>query len=427
MRHLRRMYARLFERESPAILVFGRLFATALTLTSAPLVARILGPEGRGETAAAIAAFVIIPLILGLGVPLEIRRIIAIHDEDAIVRSGRMLCLISFLASILLGFLAYGTVFSSFHGSARFAASLGVALGPLWVSWACDISTLVARGRFRAVAFLQVVQPLVYVISVGILWLAGLGSTASIIYCNLAGLFISFLVSSSLVRCSPFGEIYAISELSRGGIKFAGSSIAEGLSNKIDQIICLSLIGAYQAGIYSVAATIGAVPLVLGHALGAAYFREIARAKGPEVMKLKSNAIRSAILTSILIVPTVGVLSTFLIPFAFGQEFRPAVSVMWVVLIGSAAMLVNYVCSMCLAAEGKGWRMTLAQFAGVAIGIAALLLCGPLLGALGAGLASSIAYSSVLIILISALKIPMSSLRLRRGDFREAITRFRGA
>lgn len=409
--------------DSPMQLVIGNLGAAALSLLSAPIVARALGPVGRGETAAAIALFFIVPVVLAFGVPLEVRRLAAESDGKAALRSARMFCAAGILLSVPLAAASYVTIFAGFDHEARIVAALGIASCPLVMSWMCDTSVLIAHCRYRAVLLVRIAYPAIYVLLVVLLWVLGRATTATVLAANIMGTFGTFGVGLLLTRTSLRGPHHSFRALRRGAVRYAGSAIAESASSRLDQVLVLPLLGAAQAGIYSVAVTVATAPLALGQALGASYFPLIARAEGAARTELKGQAARAGIALALLAAPALGVVAFFAIPVVFGDEFTPAVRVTWMSLIGGGAMLAAYVCSMVLAAEGKGIAMTVGQIVALVTGIGLLYLVAPHFGAIGAAAASSISYLLLLTVLAFSLGIAGRQIVPCAADFRESVAR----
>ncbi|MGV0795682.1 oligosaccharide flippase family protein [Mycolicibacterium elephantis] len=410
-------------RRSPSLLVFGRLGSSALMLISAPIVARALGPDGRGETAAALALFLIVPVVLGVGLPLEVRRQAARSDGHAVIRTARRIIALSTVFAALLAMLTYFTIFSDFNATGRAVATVGVALAPLSTSWAIDVSVLVAHRRYRGILLIQLMQPTVYVTFIVFFWALGVASVATVLLASLAGTAATFMAGLLLVRVPIQGPRVCTKSLLRNGITYFGSAIAEMASARADQVLALPLIGAYQAGLYSVAATIGSVPLSVGHALGATYFAPIANAHDRRRIQLQGEAIRAAIAAALMGVPLLALTAWLTIPTIFGREFVPSIHPTMIVLIGSAAMLVAYVASMTLAAEGRGASMTIAQIAALVCAIASLFILGPPLGAVGAAFASTLGYVVLLALLLLSLRIPARLLVPSPKDFVKSIKR----
>ncbi|QSE89764.1 oligosaccharide flippase family protein [Rhodococcus pseudokoreensis] len=409
--------------DSPVQLVVGNLGAAALSLLSAPIVARAIGPDGRGETAAAIALFFIVPIVLAFGIPLEVRRVAATTDGKAVLRSARVFCALSVLLSVPVAVVAALTLFADLEDSARVVAAVGLAVSPLAMSWMCDSSVLIAHLRYRAVLVVRLTYPAIYVSLVSVWWILGLATTATVLAANVAGTVGTFAVALTLTKTSVRGEYHPLGSLRRGAVRYAGSAVAESASSRLDQVLALPLLGAAQAGMYSVAVTVAAVPLALGQALGASFFPLVARTEGAERAKLKAEAARVGVALALLSTPVLAAASYVGIPIVFGDAFEPAVRAAVVGTIGGGAMLAAYVCSMALAAEGRGVRMTIAQIVALATGIGLLFVLGPPFGAVGAAAASSVSYLLLLAILLVSLNVPLGNLRLRTSDFTESVAR----
>lgn len=410
--------------ESPSLIVVGRLSAAGLALLTAPIVARILGPSGRGETAAAIALYVIIPVILALGLPLEVRRQAAAGDGQAVLRTARRIVGSTFAVSIALAVAASFTIFATFPLPDRVAASVGVILAPLAAHWALDVGLLVAQRKYRAVLAMQLIQPLVYLILVLVFWATGVASVATVLGANIMGSVATFVLGMAMARVPWRGPVLSFAEVLKAGLRYFGSAIAEASSSKLDQVIALPLLGAYQAGIYSVAATIASFPLAIGQALGATFFPTIAQASAGTMRKTEqAKAARVGIAAAIVCYPPLALCAWALVPLVFGDSFAPAVGPSVIALLGSAFMIAAYVMSMALAADGKGVRMSVAQAVALCVGVLLLLSIGPVLGAVGAAVASVASAISLFIVLLAALRIGVRAVVPRKADFADVFRR----
>ncbi len=410
--------------DTPSLLVLGKLIAAILALISAPIVARSLGPAGRGQTAATIALYQIVPIVMALGIPLEVRRLAATTSGAQALRASRFICLVSLVPATVVALVLNLALFNDFSRDARIVATLGIALSPLMVSWLCDNSVLVAHGRYRAVLVLHIAQPAIYVLFIVTAWAFGVASVASVLLGHVVGTITTFVVGILLTGISLNGPRQSCIQLLRNATKYAGSMISEVAANRLDQVIALPLLGAFQAGIYSVAVTIAAIPLTLGHALAASYFTPIARSSpGRARIELKSQASRSAIAVGVLSFVPLLIISRVGIPLIFGEEFTLAVPVTAVCLIGSVAMVASFVYSMVLTAEARGVFMTFAQLGALLTGICLLFLLGPMFGAMGAAIASTVTYFVLLGALYFGLNISLQESVPTGPDFAIALRR----
>lgn len=415
---------RLLTHDTPSLLAFARLFAAGLALLSAPVVARAIGPAGRGETAAAIAVFHIAPVVLAFGVPLAVRRRAALPDGERVIASARIIALLGILGAIPIAIALRFTLFSAFEPLAALVASTSILLAPVVVSWSCDVSVLVAQSRYRAIALIQLTPPVSYLMFVLALWAFGRASTGTVLIAYVCGHVFACLVGLIFVRATWSGAWREIPSLAREGLRFSGASLAETATNRMDQAIALPLIGATQAGYYAVATTIVTIPFAFGQALGAAYFTPIVRAEAGEPRRrLQRQSARSAFALAFACYPLLCLATPLMVPLLFGTDFAGAVPVVWVASVGGFAMTSGYVISMALAAEGRGGRMSVAQTVALVVSIGSLFLLGPVLGAIGAALASTLGYVAMLFMLARGLKAPLRSFIPMPRDLKEAVKR----
>jgi O-antigen/teichoic acid export membrane protein len=403
--------------DSPSLIALGRLISMGLALITAPIVARAIGADGRGETAAAVAAFGLVPVLLAFGVPLEVRRHVSSTGLYDSVRTARILFLIATVPSTLVSAALIATIFANTDAVTKAAIFVGISLGPMMMSWMTDLSVLIAERKYRSVLVVQICQPAIYVSIVLVWWLStGAIDTAEVLAANIAGTFVTAFVAWRLAGVPMKGEKVRFSALLARSAKLAGSTSAEAAGNQLHQVIALPLLGAYGAGLYSIAATIGALPLAIGHAISASYFSEIARTTGVERQKMKASAARMAIVGSAIACVPVAAAAPVIIPVLFGNEFVPAISITWIYLLGSFAMVVGFVVSMNLAAEGSGGRMTFTQIVSLVVGTVLLVVLGSRFGGEGAAGAMSTSYVLALCLLLVFSRIRPRDLVPGRSD-----------
>lgn len=393
----------------PSSILVGRIVSSALSLVNAPLIARALGPDGRGETAAAIAAFFLIPIVLSIGLPLEVRRLAAIGNAASIARSARWVALSSFPFACGLGVTVNLVFFQTMADLEQVILIVGISMAPFMVSWMCDEGVLLSGERFRSVALLQLTQPAVNTLSIVIGALVGQLTVVWVMISYLVGLLFTAVAGWLLAGISWSGPRYSVTKLLRGSLSFAGSSVSEAMANRIDQVVILPLIGSFQAGLYAVAVTIGTIPIGLAHALGASEFRSIADSSPDTRNQAQQRAVRSALAIGVLFCLALAAGTPLAVSILFGERFSAAVFPVWILLIGAVFMIGSYVASTALVAGNSGFRMTAAQTVGASTGVIALFLLGPSFGALGAAIAASIGYATTFFFLLSSIGGPFLS------------------
>lgn len=400
------MLARLWRDDTPIHITIANLLAYAIAFLTIPLVARAIGPTGRGETAAALSAFAIAPTIIGLGLPLELRRRSATALDRPSVRAARDLVLLSTIPAAVLGLIFVATAYASVSPTLRWLAFVGIVAASVGVSWAADTGVLMGQGRYRAVFLIRVAQPTITLVIVGVTAATHTLTAPVVLAASIAGTLATGLLALTLCRVSFRGSRAPHKTLLRSSARFAGSVIAESASSRLDQVVVLPLIGATAAGYYSIAASVSLLPLALGQSLAADHFRAVAACTKPdEILRLSSVAIKESLAVAIPACLVFGALAAPALPWVFGADFAQAVPVFLVLIPGSICLTAGFVASMLLAAQGRGKTMTLLQVGGLALGMLLLFVLGPIWSAMGAAVASSASYLALFIGQILALRL----------------------
>lgn len=403
---------------SPLIIVIGRVLTLLLSLATAPIIAREIGPVGRGHVAAAMVAAMLIPIVLSLGIPIGVRVLTATHGGTSFVRVGRRYAWIALPACLLLGVLAHLTLLHDLESSATTAFLFYSGLGALFIHALCSQSALIVRREYLRVALLQTSQIFVSTIAILVLWAIDAVSVASVLWSQSLGTLAAFSTGLAFVRVGRSADEprMALRDLVRQSLPYAGGQLAEIAAMKADQLLALPIIGGVQAGYYAVAATIASLPIAVAHALGTIYFRTVAKSAELTANLVAMSAIRVSWLVGVGTTIPIAVATPWLVPLVFGSAFSPASSPTLLALIGSPIAVANYVGSQALAARGRGHEITSAQVLGLATGLGALVLLGPALGAKGAAIASTVGFAVTLIVISMHHSRALSVWIPRRSD-----------
>lgn len=408
--------------DRPISVVLSRLLSAGLGLVSALFLARALGPSGRGEASAALAVVGLLPIALGFGIPLVVRRRTVLVDSPAgAIRGARLAALALVPVSVAVALLCRWSFLGDLAtGDARIF-TLSASLSSLSILWICNANVLLAQGRYGAFAATNLLPIVVYVGLVAIGGLAGWLTVGFALMANLAGSFSTLVLTSILVPVGLRGETDSPPLMLREGFRFSGSQIAEAASYRLDQAIALPVVGATQAGFYAVAATLSLIPFALGQALAAATFKRIATADGFDQARQVEAVLRAAAVLSICTVLGMAAASPAMIPLVFGADFQKALVPSLIAFVGSVGVVLSYVAASAHTALGRGWVMTTAQLVGLVIGIGLLYLLGPSNGAIGLAVASSVGYWVTAVILVSALPVGLRGVIPRPSDGRSSV------
>jgi O-antigen/teichoic acid export membrane protein len=389
----------------PSVIALSRIVSVALGLINTWIVARFLGPEGRGSTAAALSALFLAPIFKALGVPMVVRRWTSKDHTSEVVRAARLLAMMAILPSALLAWLIVSVPLAALSPEERTTTFIGVCLAPLTILWICDESVLVAQNRYVEVALIQLVLPATSVSINLVCLMARSFSAVSFLITNIVGSGVTYLASSAMVRVPIRGPRLSIKLTIREAFTYAGSLSAEAASNRLDQLLLLPLMGSVQLGLYSIAATVATVPLGLAYALTARFYRGIAQASSAERRDIQAEAARASLYWALLAAVAVAGGCWAFIPIVFGAGFAGAVFPCVWASLGTVGLVASQVCSNALAADNRGAAMTIAQLGGLVVAVILMLILAPRWGAAGAAVASTTGYLLTFILVLSALHL----------------------
>ncbi|KQR24026.1 hypothetical protein ASF79_01955 [Agreia sp. Leaf335] len=290
----------------------GRFFQTAfvtyagmgLSLVSAPLLARTLGPDGRGVLAGAFVSVQVLSWVAFLGLP----RGLALQDHKRAFMSGVGVLVVAGLGPIsaLLAFLS-ADILS--NGDERISLGIRIAAGVLVFSGIGQIGLelVLVSGRiwpFNLIRASTLVFPsLAYIV----LWASGTLTLEIAFIVTLAGNALGNLI----------GCVFAISGIRRSNrtpvpwnfsLRFWSTSAFDSVGGRLDQLLLSALSPASVLGMYAVAITCASASGGLTQALNHVTYSKFASALNASTDNgalLRKRTTSGALLSVIVAVPVV--------------------------------------------------------------------------------------------------------------------------
>ena len=374
---------------SPSLVALGRFVALGFSLITIPIVARALGPDGRGVSAAMLSTLALATVALGIGVPLAMRRRLTEGEDRAdVVAAGRLFAVATTVPAMLLGFGLDWLLFRTESVDTQLAFLISMTLIPLSVSWAQDVSVLVAARQFTKMAIMGAIQAAATLAITLALWVAGSLTISAVIYASLAGNIVTFVVGLIWVR-GFIGRPRLTLEITREGFTLIGAQLSDVASKRLDQVIALPLLGATGAGLYSVAATVAGLAAPIAHALSTGMFNRMVGASGRE--QSGPLVIRYGLVLGVPTALGLSVLSLVGIVPLFGADFAGAVVPSVILACTAPAVIASYGCSMWLAAQRRGSRLTVVQAILLVVTVGTFVLGSVLSGVVGGAIGVLIA------------------------------------
>ena len=362
------------------------------------MLARGLGPSGRGTIAFITVTALVLARVAGLGVG-EATTVYAARRSD---RRGALLSnvvLFMLASSLLAAGLACAAL--GLLGDDR---PVGIGQSELVLLVAGTLASalveggaafLLGCGRVRRLALITATASWVYPLLLAAIWLsAGLTVTSA----ALAWVATEGLRALRLLRHSAYGVGLVRPNLSllvteiRFGIRAWVGSFARFLNFRIDQILMGLLASEAALGIYAVAVNASEVLLYLPAATATALLPAAARADPDQRGRQTLQAFRSAALVTTGAVVVAAILGPLLLPIVFGSAFEASVEPFLWLLPGALGFAATAVFSNALIASTSPGLSSLGPVVSLVVGIALDIVLIPRFGATGAAAAASTAF-----------------------------------
>ncbi|MGW3546361.1 lipopolysaccharide biosynthesis protein [Janibacter hoylei] len=413
-------------RNSATSILMSRLGSVLCGMVTLTVTSRALGPDGRGVVATVTSLLLLAPIVASFGLPMSIRRVHAIAPALKASQDLSSAKAVAVPIGTGVAVLTVAMLVTSGTGLHPNGLALALALGVCTMSgiwWLTDANALLGTGRVGDYATVLVLPSALLAALISVAGMAGVLTVTSAIVCQVLAYVATAGYSASKTHSRPDFRLRRHGRVLCSSTPYMGGQIAEALSYRLDQTVAIVFIGAAGAGQYSIAATIGMLPSTLGLAVASATFREIATSSVSEG-RSPMIGVRVALLAAIPAAVVAACLTPWVVPFVFGNDFRPAVPATLLSLLGSLFLVMCQGAGNVLIAEGKGWRLSMALLLGLVCSLIGLAVLGPHMGVVGASAAAASGFLISAACCLYFLGATWSSWVPRRSDFRRVVATF---
>jgi O-antigen/teichoic acid export membrane protein len=381
-----------------ALLFWAKIAGNAGFFVAVLILARGLGPSGRGTIAFVIVTALVAARLAGLGIQEATAVFVARRPEARGALLANVVMFVSGGALLAAGavcgaLLALGDDRPAGLGPAEIAtiagATLVLALGDSGHSF------VLGCGRFGRVAAVTATASWVYPLFLLALW-----STVGLTVARAA---LAWTAAEGLRALAYLGQAFrgvALSRPDRGLLREAlrfGSrawvgSLARFLNFRTDQLLLGFLASEAVLGIYAVAVNASEVLLYLPAATATALLPVAARTDAGLRAEQALRAFRGAALVTAAGALVAALVGPILLPVAFGPAFESSVAPFLWLLPGALGFVAIAVFSNALMAASSPGLSSLGPLAALVLGVCLDIVLIPSYGASGAAAASSAAF-----------------------------------
>lgn len=380
---------------------------TGVSAVTGILIARFLGPKGRGDYAAVTSFFGISCVVFEVGLSTAVVYFVARRPQlqRMYVRMATTLllplALVAMVTAVLVGHFAYS-------GNAALQAPFGL----LTLTIFCTFIGTAPLFGLQSVSLtkwniVRLAQPASYLVLVlGAEYVTRLTVSVAVTLLTMSVAVQSLLAWSlfgTTARKQSDGRLpkRAVSEMLRYGALNAASSAPNVFNSRLDQVLLAFLVSSAALGRYAVAVSVSLIAAPIVAAFGHVALPSLARGNGSTsaVNSLVKSALRVSIVSSGVIVG----LGYLAIPVVFGSGYAQAAVLLLFLAPGSAVVTVNMVLGNVLKGLGHPLPVAIAEWVGVACTVVGILLAVPHWGVTAAAAIASVAYTVTFLLLRSAV------------------------
>lgn len=376
-----------------------QLLIVALSMATTILLARALGPGGRGTLQIGQVVATELALLATLGLPVSIVRATASRSiataqvaAAALLLSGA--CATFVATVIILGAPRLADVLADGSAAARSVIRWGALIAAASVVRAFAIAILRGALRFRLQNAALLAGAVVVIIAVAVV--AGSDADAvSMARAIALALLVSAIATVVLASSVAGFRIEGLGRVSLGLLRFNlrghAGSVLQQLSYRLDVLLVGALLPIRDVGVYAVALAVGQALWYLPDAVGTIV---LARSGGQDAEADARLAAVCQVLTGAVAVSAVLVAlsAPMALPAVFGRAFDDAVIPLLLLLPGVVGLSIWKVLVNEMAARGAPEVKLRSALVGAVATIALDLTLIPRFGVAGAAAASSCAY-----------------------------------
>ena len=401
------------------------LILIPIGIASSVLIARTIGPAGKGAFDLIIATATLLLMVLGLSLPAGVTYEVARGDAN-IPSLARRLVLLAFAQAIACGLILLAVV--QFGQADRFlppaarnwwvlAISVYLLLEMLACHWR---AILVGRQEItksnHCELIARIAQPILLFTLAGLLFLNGQRITIVVLFAVV--LTISILLNVLLLReLRPAFASTGTRDLFRGAIAFAlpcyGANLTQFLNYRLDLFIVGILAGYASVGRYTLAVSLGQLVWLLSQSAANVLLPKIAAAQSSKDTVENTNRLNRLVLfASFLSALGLGIVASQAIPLLYGEAFRPSFAALVWILPGIVAFSTVNILAAYIAGIGKPRLNLFVAAVALVVTVSLNLYLIPRLDIVGASLTSTASYSvSAVLTIFLYVRQTGSSLR----------------
>lgn len=376
-----------------------KIVGVVLGLVATIIIARVLGPEGKGAYTLIILIPSMLVLLGNLGIGTG-----NIYFGGSQRHNWNELASNSLISALMLGipltvvflsyyFIGHPAILNDLEPGCVVLAALTIPMSLLATYFS---SILLGQHRIREYNMVYLLNSVVFIALTSVL-LVLQGGIFGVIVAWTSAISIMTLLSFMLVQRTTTVRwaFYALpfKDSIRLGAQAYLGDIIQFLNYRLDMLLIAFFMSATFVGYYSIAVTLAEALWYLPGSVGVIIVARTSGLSKEELNRTTPQICRNTLFITILCALALAVLGKPIITLLFGSAFLPALEPLWVLLPGIVAFSICKVLSNEIIMRGKPIINIIAVVISLVINASLNILLIPRMGISGAALASTISYS----------------------------------
>jgi O-antigen/teichoic acid export membrane protein len=403
---IKRLSMGLFQGRGIRSTLGAQIFILLLGACTGVMSARLLGPQGRGELAAAI----LWPSTLLMLGSMGLNQSIVFHTGRRLFPASEIWTASLFLAAIqsacviLAGILVLPLVLRSYPRVVQNSALALLLAAPILLFGGCAGSLLQGRLRLALFNATRTATPLVYASALGLLILMRKPYLPYVvgaqIFGTVAGAGVAFGLLEKDGRPGLAWNSLACAGVAKYGLKTQFESINTYINQRADQLLLSLFVAPRELGLYVVAVTLSSVVAFFPQAMGIVTLANGSNLPPSEAKQTIAHSFRLSFAWLFVTCAAIFVAAPWLVMSLFGPRFAGAVLACRILLPGTLFLGLRQVLYEGARALGKPAMPSYAEGVGTLATVVGLYLLLPRFGFVGAAIASTWAYGISLLFIV---------------------------
>jgi len=401
------------------LLIFStKIIIIILGLVIAIIIAKVLGPSGKGSYTLIILIPTLLLILGNLGISTSNVYLGGKKKYNWVdITSNSLISALGLGIILTIAFLIYFLNFppSFLKDIDPQCILLATLVLPFSFLTMYFNHILLAQNRIKEYNLVRLSQSSILVILIVFFLLALNGGVFGAILAWACATLVSAILSILLLRKTTRITWFFYPALFRDSIKFGIKAylgnIIQLLNYRLDMFLIVFFMNISFVGYYSVAVVLAETLWYFPATVGTVIFVRTSGLNTEEANKSTPRICRNTFFVTILAALVLFALSRYIIILFFGSVFLLALKPLWILLPGVIALSICKVLSNEITGRGKPMINTIASGVSLAMNVPLNLLLIPRMGIVGAAWASSISYTiTTIVVLIAFMKISKNSL-----------------